>query len=127
VRRAIEKHLTLREVTNFWDILSPGTFVHRLASRGTKTTLISARNDAVFIPELTARLRLLYQRAAVPLVHVMIPCGHYSIGCFPFSLAASSAVVNHIEEWTGVRPAGRSLHALQWATRSMVEIRHQSV
>jgi len=116
VRRAVEKHLALRQLAAYWDLISPGSFVPKLASRATNTTIISARNDAVFIPELTARLRLIYKRSGVPLRHVVVPCGHYSIGSFPFGLAAMEAIMHHLQDWMRVRTARplplRVLHAL---------------
>jgi len=116
VRRAVEPHLTLKQLAGFWELISPGAFIPKLAPRRSRTTIISARNDSVFIPELTARLRLTYRRAEVPLEHVVLPCGHYSIGSFPFGVAAIEAVIHHLREWTGIRPAARALgvlHAVQ--------------
>ena len=112
VRGAVEPHLPLPQLASYWDLISPGTFIAKLAARPTRTTIISARNDAVFIPELTARLRLIYRRAGVPLEQVVLPCGHYSIGSLPFGLAAAEAVLHHLQEWTGIRPAPRTLRAL---------------
>jgi len=112
VRRELEKHVPLRDVSHYWDIISPGPAVSKLASRRTSTTIISARNDSVFIPELTARLRLIYRRAGVPLEHVVLPCGHYTIGHFPFGIAALEAVIHHIREWTGILPLVRTSRAM---------------
>lgn len=119
VRRVVEQHIPLQQLAGFWDLISPGTFVPKLADRQTRTTIISARNDSVFIPELTARLRLIYKRAGVPLEHVVLPCGHYSIGSFPFGLAAVEAVIHHLQEWTGTHPAPRALGALHAAAPLM--------
>lgn len=112
VRRSVENQVALPELTAYWDLISPGSFVPRLASRATTTTIISARNDTVFLPELAADLRDIYRRTGVPLRHVVMPCGHYSIASFPFGLAVVEAVLHHLQDWLGVRPAARALRAL---------------
>jgi hypothetical protein len=88
VRQGLETALTREEVRRAWLVISPNSFVPRLAGDKRARLMISARYDPTFTPELS---RLLFEacrewdiRYDKKLVH----CGHYTMGEAPFKYFA---------------------------------------
>ncbi len=85
IRNALEASVTLEQINALWGLISPGTFVPRLEGRPVRHLIISGVRDTVFLPYLTAALVERYQRHDVRCSWVRLPCGHYTLGTFPFN------------------------------------------
>jgi dienelactone hydrolase len=93
IRQAMEERLTLKQLNDIWSVISPISYVNQLVDRNVPILVVSGRADAVFHPELTARfIDALEDRGMTPRWRVL-PCGHYTLGTFPFSLAAAGSVL----------------------------------
>jgi len=73
------------ELERFWSPISPFPYVAKLRGARKKILLISGRYDPTFSPELTLQLLLKLRREQVEFEHLALPCGHYSMGVWPFS------------------------------------------
>ena len=83
-----EAGLAVEELRRFWSPISPFPYIGRLRSAGKEILLITGRYDPTFSPELTAQLVAKLRSERVEFEHVALPCGHYSMGVWPFSSIA---------------------------------------
>lgn len=110
----IQEHLTADELRRIWDPISPFPYIPRMRGRRNKMLLISALYDLSFRPELSCQLWEEMGRQGIEHEKLMLPCGHYSLGKFPFNW------------WTGLRfiPFVRKqLSKLQSSRKSPLEER----
>ena len=77
--------ITHDEARTFWSPISPFPYIHKLRGAGKKILLITGRYDPTFWPELTEQLAGKLTREEVEFEHMWLPCGHYSMGVWPFS------------------------------------------
>jgi dienelactone hydrolase len=73
------------ELRHFWSPISPFPYIGKLRQAGKKILLITGRYDPTFQPELTAELLAKLREEQVEFEHLALPCGHYSMGVWPFS------------------------------------------
>jgi hypothetical protein len=83
-----EAGVELDELRRFWSPISPFPYVGKLRGAGKKILLITARYDPTFSPKLTAQLLAKLSYEQVSFEHLALPCGHYSMGVWPFSHVA---------------------------------------
>ncbi|RMG51454.1 MAG: hypothetical protein D6723_10700 [Acidobacteria bacterium] len=96
VRRSLEPHVELEELRQFWSVISPHVYVPRLRRMSRKALLISARYDLSFPPSLTAAFHRELDRWNVPYDTVILPCGHYTSGVFPFKYLIGFSIVTYL-------------------------------
>jgi hypothetical protein len=84
VRQGLEGHVTQDELREYWKVISPPTYVPRLAGRKTPSLLIRARYDTSFLPDLSRQFVALCRSHGLPHQVLVLPCGHYTTGEFPF-------------------------------------------
>jgi dienelactone hydrolase len=77
-----------QELREFWAPISPFPYVHKLRDQGKKILLITGRYDPTFSPDLTTQLVAKLQCEQVEFDHLDLPCGHYSMGVWPFRILA---------------------------------------
>jgi pimeloyl-ACP methyl ester carboxylesterase len=98
IRQAFEERLTVTQLNDIWSVISPISYVNQLGDRNVPILVVSGRDDAVFQPKLTARfIDALKDRGITPRWRVL-PCGHYTLGTFPFSLAAMGSVLRFLRD-----------------------------
>lgn len=98
--------ITADELRGFWSPISPFPYIGKLRDAGKKILLITGRYDPTFSPELTEQLVEKLRREQVAFKHLALPCGHYSMGVWPFSHIAGyrfgkflqSALAPHLRE-----------------------------
>jgi dienelactone hydrolase len=96
IRAALEGNLSLEQLKQVWSVISPGRYVNKPQARRVPTLVIAGRHDAVFQPELTRRIVDAYRRYDVPFGHQTLPCGHYTLASFPFSVWAFAALLSFL-------------------------------
>ena len=84
VRKGLETSLTREDVRKAWAAISPNSYVRRLAADTRPRLMISGRYDPSFTPELSELLFDECERWGVPIEKRLVPCGHYTLGEFPF-------------------------------------------
>ena len=88
VWQGIEPHLNAEELREAWRSISPFDYIPRLGGNRHKMLLISAQHDLSFVPEVSCKLWQEMERHGVEHERMMMPCGHYTLGAFPFSWIA---------------------------------------
>lgn len=82
VREALEGHVTLDELRDYWMPISPWPFIERV--RGREVLLVYARYDLTFPVDLSRRFVDEFQRLELPHRSAQLWCGHYTTGKAPF-------------------------------------------
>lgn len=82
---SLERQVTPEELRHYWAPISPYPYIQRLAGVGKQCLLVSGRYDPVFVPELSAQAWAAFDRWQIPYEKLVLPCGHYTLGSFPFS------------------------------------------
>ncbi|HXW61598.1 MAG TPA: hypothetical protein VEJ45_03295 [Candidatus Acidoferrales bacterium] len=77
-----------QELRQFWAPISPFPYVPKLRDQGKRILLITGRYDPTFSADLTTQLVAKLEREQVTFDHLDLPCGHYSMGVWPFSMLA---------------------------------------
>jgi hypothetical protein len=107
IRKAMDGYITLEQLQLLWSVISPCNFVNELSDSNTKLLILSGSCDEVVLPvfafEFVDRLR----HAGVELTHLCWPCGHYSLGAPPFSLAALARSLIFFKRALAKAPAAR--------------------
>jgi len=92
----LEGQVSAEELRHFWAPISPYPFVARLKGAGKKILLVSGRYDLSFLPELTRRAWAALEEQGIAYERLLLPCGHYTLGKFPFSYWASARLIRFL-------------------------------
>lgn len=92
IRQALDGLITLEQLNEIWSIISPLPYVPRLRACDVAMLVLSGREDTVFQPYLTQRLIDAFREHGVRYCWETLPCGHYTMGTFPFTLRALASV-----------------------------------
>ncbi|MBI1745547.1 MAG: abhydrolase domain-containing 18 [Acidobacteria bacterium] len=96
VRKGLERAIDLDELRKFWSIISPYPFVERVAG-DRQVLMISGKYDLSFLPHLSQELFAECRRLSLSNFKVaLLPCGHYTLGNFPFNYIAALRMVRHL-------------------------------
>ena len=85
----LRDHLTAEEIRHFWSPISPFPYVHRMMEHDGQCLLVSAKYDPSFLPEFSRNLFAELERYQVRYERLVLPCGHYTLGHFPFNYIAA--------------------------------------
>src|SRR5215471_14085324 len=96
VRHSLESAIDLQRLRFFWSAISPYPFIKRLSGTDRKLLMLSGRYDLSFIPELSQQAFEEFHRCGVPCEIAWLPCGHYTMGEFPFSALAGYRIVQFL-------------------------------
>jgi len=89
----LEGQVSADELRHFWAPISPYPFVSRLKGAGKKILLVSGRYDLSFPPELTRRAWAALEEQGIAYERLLLPCGHYTLGKFPFNYWAGARLI----------------------------------
>jgi hypothetical protein len=98
VRKGLETHLTQDQVRRYWSPISPFPFIHRLKHNLRKMLIISAKYDLSFLPSFSQNVFREYRVHQIPLEVELVPCGHYTLGMFPFSWWAAIRMIRFVRK-----------------------------
>jgi dienelactone hydrolase len=84
VRKGIDGFLTKEELRKAWSVISPNSYVARMARDERNYLLISAAYDLTFPPDLSQLLFDAHARHGISYDRAILPCGHYSSALTPF-------------------------------------------
>ncbi len=86
VRDGIGNAITQDELRDYWAVISPASFLERLKGRDLESLLIWARHDTTFLPVYSRQVIERFRDLGFPHRVKAMPCGHYTIGQFPFNI-----------------------------------------
>jgi pimeloyl-ACP methyl ester carboxylesterase len=95
VRRGLDGRVSLDELRRIWNIISPATYVQRFTSRDFRALLVWGRYDPVFRPELSRDFLSMFPGTS----NVCLPCGHYTLGQFPFNWIDGGTIVRFLRKY----------------------------
>jgi hypothetical protein len=85
IRRTLENHISPRDLRDYWKVISPASYLPRLATRPLNNLLIWGAYDTTFLPEHSRDAIDAFRALGIPHQVRRLPCGHYTSGKFPFS------------------------------------------
>ena len=85
VRQSLLEAIDLEQLRFLWSPISPYSFIKRLQDSSRRFLTISGLYDTTFLPDLTQQTFVEFDRYRIPYHAVWLPCGHYTMGQFPFS------------------------------------------
>ena len=85
IRQAFEGHISLSQLQQIWSIISPSHFVEKIAANNLPILLMNCKRDSVVKFKLGEEYGKALSEVGVNLTTHALPCGHYTLGSFPFS------------------------------------------
>ena len=86
VRRGFGDVVSQDELRRYWSVISPASYLNRLAGRDFPALLIWARHDSSFLPVYSKQVLDAFRDLRLRHEVFTLPCGHYTTGQFPFNL-----------------------------------------
>src|SRR5262249_30605411 len=93
VRESLENAVDLQQLRVLWSPISPQPFIRRLRGTNRKILTVSGRYDMSFLPELSQQAYDELDRFGISHDRLWLPCGHYTMGQFPFSAIVGYRIV----------------------------------
>ncbi|HLY16413.1 MAG TPA: alpha/beta hydrolase family protein [Bryobacteraceae bacterium] len=86
IRQGLTGEVTQDQLREYWSVISPAAYLHRLSNRDLKSLLIWARHDSTFLPVYSQQVLEYFRDRHLQHEVFALPCGHYTTGQFPFNL-----------------------------------------
>jgi hypothetical protein len=86
VRNGLSQAVSQDELRDYWAVISPASFLDRLVGRDLESLLVWARFDTTFLPVYSRQLVQAFRARGLKHQVVALPCGHYTVGEFPFNI-----------------------------------------
>jgi hypothetical protein len=96
VRLSFDNAVDLEELRYLWSPISPYPFIPRLKGTNRKILMLSGRYDTTFLPSLSQQTYDELDRCNIPHQRIWLPCGHYTMGQFPFYAIVGYEVVRFL-------------------------------
>ncbi len=93
IQRACEGHINLKQLQNIWAIISPQNFIDKIVSSDMELLMIGCKRDSVVHFKLGMRFSQALSKAGAKLKIRVLPCGHYTLGSFPFNVVMVSMLL----------------------------------
>jgi len=97
VRRGFGDEISQEQLRQFWRVISPAAYLERLVGRDLNSLLIWATRDSSFLPEYSRQVVEFFRNRRLPHEEVVLPCGHYTTGRFPFKLMDGLAMSRFLD------------------------------
>ncbi len=100
VRDSLAGYVDQEQLREAWRVISPASYLDtyaRLAREtGKRSLLIWARYDPCFLPEFSRAVVASFRRLGLPCEAHGLPCGHYTIGRWPFKYVDAGLIVRFL-------------------------------
>jgi len=97
VRKGLAAEVTQEQLREYWKVISPAAYLHRLEGRDMRSLLIWATRDSSFLPEYSRQVIEFFRNHKLVHEEVILPCGHYTTGRFPFKLMDGLAMCRFLD------------------------------
>jgi len=96
VRKSLVDCIGLTQLRYLWSPISPYPFIQRLRHSKRRLLMLAGRFDPTFLPELSQQTFDEFDRCRIAYEQEWLPCGHYTMGEFPFSAVVGYRVVRFL-------------------------------
>lgn len=103
VKRTLEAAIDLDTLRMLWKPISPLPFIQRLKGNKRPMLMLSGRYDLTFPENLTQQGYDEFERLSIPVRKDWLPCGHYTMGKFPFHAIAGLKIRSFLVRQKGIR------------------------
>jgi hypothetical protein len=86
VRRGFGETVNQEDLRRYWSMISPASYLGRMAGRNMRTLLIWARHDTSFLPVYSKQVLAAFKDRGLEHEVYSLPCAHYTTGRFPFKV-----------------------------------------
>jgi pimeloyl-ACP methyl ester carboxylesterase len=86
IRASFPESFTQEDLRQYWAVISPETYLDRMAERKMKSLLIWGKYDTTFLPEYSRKVVEYFRSRQLTHRVICLPCGHYTLGQFPFNI-----------------------------------------
>lgn len=86
IRQGLEGKIELGQLRDAWEVINPCSYLDRYATFDKKSLFIYGSCDTTFLPEYSETMIEMAKQRNIPHKLVVFPCGHYTLGRFPFNL-----------------------------------------
>ncbi len=86
VREGFGSSITQDQLRRFWSPISPASFFDVMEKRAVPSLLVWTRHDTTFLPAYSREVVRQFRERRMPHRVLTLPCGHYTIGQFPFNV-----------------------------------------
>ena len=97
IRQGLEPAVTLDQLREAWDVISPPNYVNRYALMSKRPLFLYARYDTTFPTRFSEQVIAKAQELRMDHRAVALPCGHYSLGETPFKFIAGYHICNFLK------------------------------
>ncbi|MHB8734678.1 MAG: alpha/beta hydrolase family protein [Terriglobales bacterium] len=107
VKAGLATHLGQDALREAWRVISPFSYLNKLAkpeyldggAHAKRHLLVYARYDPTFLPEYSRDVLAAFRRLQIPHQSVALPCGHYTIGRWPFKVVDGYTLTRFLCRW----------------------------
>jgi dienelactone hydrolase len=85
IREGLEPQIDLERLRSLWTAISPMSYFEQFARWPKRSLVIYAKYDLTFLPEFSLQVVEQFEKHELDRKIVVMPCGHYSIGEFPYN------------------------------------------
>jgi hypothetical protein len=96
VKQSLEGHIDPEDLRRIWAPISPMPYIKHLRQTKRRIMMFAGRYDPTFLPDLSQHAFDEFARCGVPHRLCWLPCGHYTMGRFPFSAIVARQLVNFL-------------------------------
>jgi dienelactone hydrolase len=97
IKESLQKHLTLEQLQQVWDAMSPKYYMDTFARQQSKKNLfIYTTYDTTFLPEYSREILQCVRDSGAPHKLVVLPCGHYTMGESPFKFIVGYHIISFV-------------------------------
>jgi pimeloyl-ACP methyl ester carboxylesterase len=114
VRIPLTSSVDLDELRYLWSPISPHPFIRRLRNSKRRLLMLAGRFDPTFLPELTQEAFDELDRCEVTYDQEWLPCGHYTMGEFPFNAVVGYRVVRFLWDCLSVEASSHDTDRPQY-------------
>jgi len=97
IRATLEQHLDPDRLRAVWRAISPSSYIDRFAAQKQKSLFLFTVYDSTFLPEFSREVLNQIGRTGVDHKLVVLPCGHYTLGEFPFKYVAGYRICSFLK------------------------------
>jgi hypothetical protein len=97
IRQGLETAVTLEQLREAWDVISPPNYVERYAQMDKRPLFLYARYDTTFPTRFSEQVVAKARELRMNHRAVALPCGHYSLGETPFKFMAGYHICNFLK------------------------------